>query len=183
MTEEIFLFLDYETTGFKKSGSPKQEGQSRACQMAMLLTDKNGRSIAEHSCLIKPEGWKVSQFNIDSCGITQEDCENFGISSKALFSLFSRYAKIATTIIAHNEEFDSGFAHIEAAYAEMEMPITPWFCTMKSNMHITGGKWPKLEETLKHFCQRSLGDQAHNAMYDVQACRDIFFAMRKKEAA
>lgn len=53
-----------------------------------------------------------------------------------------------------------------------------WFCTMKTNTHITGGKWPKLEEALKHFCGRELGSFAHDAMYDVKACRDIFFAMK-----
>lgn len=165
---DIFLFLDYETTGFKKP--------ARACQMAMLLSDAKGRSIAEHSFLIKPEGWQVSQFNIDSCGITQEDCENYGISAKAAFCLFKKLAEMATYVVAHNSDFDKSFAHIEAEALGEIVPATPWFCTMKSNTHI-GGKWPKLEEALRHFCGRDLGSNAHNATYDVEACRDIFFAM------
>lgn len=141
MSEEAFLFIDWETTGFKKGGAIKQEGQARACQVGMILTDANGRIINSFSQLIKPEGWKVSQFNIDSCGITQEDCEKYGVSAKAVFSLFSRYAATATTIIAHNADFD------------------------------------------RDFCGRQLGNVAHNAMYDVEACKDIFFAARQKEAA
>lgn len=183
MTNETYLFIDYETTGFKKSGAPKQDGQSRACQVGMILTDATGKIINSFSQLMKPEGWKVSQFNIDMCGITQEDCENYGVSAKAVFTLFYRYASMATIIVAHNADFDKDFAKIEAAYAEMEMPSTPWYCTMKENIHISGGKWPKLNEALQHYCGRQLGNVAHNAMYDVEACKDIFFAARAKEAA
>lgn len=180
--EETFLFLDYETTGFKKSGIVKQEGQSRACQLGMILAYDSGRIINTFSCLIKPEGWKVSDFNIKSCGITQEECEKYGLSAKSVFSLFTRYASMATMIVAHNADFDKDFCLIEAAYVDMPMPETPWYCTMKNNVHISGGKWPKLNEALKHYCGRELGNVAHNAMYDVEACKDIFFSARKAAA-
>ena len=183
MQKETYLFVDTETTGFKKSGAIKQDGQARVCQVGMILTDATGKIINSFSQLIKPDGWKVSQFNIDSCGITQEDCEKYGVSAKSVFSLFGRYASMASVIVAHNADFDKDFCIIEAAYAEMPMPETSWYCTMKENTHISGGKWPKLSEALQHFCGRQLGNVAHNAMYDVEACKDIFFAARQKEAA
>lgn len=176
-----FLFIDWETTGFKKHGALKQEGQARGCQIGMILSDSNGKIINSFSQLIKPDGWEVSKFNIDSCGISQEACENYGLSAKSVFSVFLRYAAMATTIVAHNADFDKDFCNIEAEYAGMPMPNTPWLCTMKSNVHISGGKYPKLNEALQHFCGRQLGNVAHNAMYDVEACKDIFFAMPRKE--
>lgn len=183
MSNETFLFIDWETTAFKKSGALKQEGQARGCQVGMLLTDATGRILNSFSQLIKPDGWKVSQFNIDTCGITQEDCEKYGLPAKSVFTVFTRYAAMATMIVAHNAEFDKAFAEIEAAYAEMPMPETEWHCTMKTNTHIAGGKWPKLNATLEHYCGRQLGNVAHNAMFDVEACKDVFFAKREKEAA
>lgn len=182
--EENFLFIDWETTGFKKAGQLKQDGQARGCQVGMLLTDATGKVINSFSQLIKPDGWQVSQFNIDKCGITQEACEKFGFPAKAVFNVFVRYASMASMIVAHNAEFDRNFCMIEAAYTEQLIPTTPWHCTMKENTHITpDGKWPKLDFTLKHFCGRELGNVAHNAMFDVEACKDIFFATRQLKAA
>jgi len=182
---EIFLFGDTETTGFKKNGNLIQEGQGRVCQLALLLTDDQGRSLAEFCSYIKPDGWVIGEGAQKVHGITMEQCEKFGLSMNAVFMLYKRLADMATQIIAHNSDFDKGMMQIEEAYfnqarKEMEFVVvnTPWFCTMKPNTHITGGKWPKLNEALKHFCQRDLGDMAHDAMHDVKACRDIFFAMR-----
>lgn len=65
----------------------------------------------------------------------------------------------------------------------------PWLCTMKPNTEIvkapkkngsSGYKWPSLEEALQFYCKRSVGEFAHDAMYDVKACRDIFFAQAKR---
>ncbi len=181
MTEETFLCLDWETTGFKKSGPLVQAGQGRGCQIGMILCDATGKIINSFSQLVKPDGWTVSQFNIDSCGITQEACEKYGMPAKGVFAMFCQYASMATVIVAHNSDFDREFCEIEAAYAGMPMPDTQWFCTMKPNTHISpGGKWPKLTATLLHYCGRELGNVAHNAMYDVEACKDIFFAMKAK---
>lgn len=187
---ETFMFLDTETTGFKKQGNMVQEGQARVCQLAFLLTDSVGRSLSEFSTLIKPDGWKVSQFNIDSCGITQEDCEKYGLAQKSVIALFARMASMATLLVAHNEEFDRNMMNVEQAYYNETQPDgkyisvdNPWFCTMKTNTHISGGKWPKLEEALTHFTGRTLEGFAHDAMYDVRACRDIFFAARARAAA
>lgn len=188
MSEEIFGFIDTETTGFKKQGNMVQEGQGRVCQIAFLLTDSTGKSLAEVSTLIKPDGWKIGEGAQKVHGFTDEQCEKYGLHAKSVFALFARLASMATLLVAHNEEFDRNMMNVEQAYynetVKDEKYISvdnPWFCTMKTNTHITGGKWPKLEEALQHFCGRSLGDTAHDAMYDVKACRDIFFAMRKQK--
>lgn len=188
--EEFFLFIDTETTGFKKNGALVQEGQGRVCQVAMLLTDSIGKSISETSLLIRPDGWKIGEGARKVHGFTDEQCEKFGIAADTLCGLFMHMAARATLIIAHNEEFDRGMMDVEMAYHQARgFPPSPaqppkWYCTMKTNTHITpGGKWPKLEEALQYYCGRGLGETAHNAMYDVQACRDIFFAARRKQQA
>jgi len=183
-----YLFIDTETTGFPKKHSIICEGQARVCQLAMFLTDENGKVLTQFSSLIKPDNWQVSKYNIDTCGITQENCENFGIHFVQAFGIFLSMAKKASLIVAHNEEFDRGMMNIEGHYSTHREgkgvvfipPETPWHCTMKTNKHIMpGGKWPRLEEALHHYCGRSLGDKAHNAIYDAEACKDIFFATRK----
>lgn len=191
MTEELFLFNDTETTGFpKKSGGVIQPGQARVCQIALLLTDGTGRSLCEFSSLIKPEGWEVSEGAAAVHGFSTAQCDLYGLSQNGVMQLYRSLASMAGVIVAHNSDFDKQMMGIEEAYynsgrpPEKHMTVkNEWFCTMKPNTHVTGGKWPKLNEALKHFTGRDLGDFAHDAMYDVKACRDIFFAMRQKKAA
>lgn len=189
-----YLFIDTETTSFpKKYGDIKQDGQARVTQIAMLLTDGNGRSMAEYSTLIKPDGWVINEEAAKVTGFSNELCELWGVSCKAAFNFYLRMAGIATKIIAHNIEFDRKMMQIEAAYCEQAFPQNDWFCTMHSTAPLVNipptekmiaagfnkPKDPKLEESLQFMCGRSLGDTAHDAMYDVKACRDIYFELLK----
>lgn len=186
----IILFRDTETTGFKKSGALIQEGQARICQIAMILADHTGKPLMKFSSLIKPEGWQVSQFNIDSCGITQDDCENYGLPIASVIALYRKLAAMATLLVAHNDDFDNGIIEIEEAHDNAKTGQNifvdrPRFCTMKTNSHISGnGKWPKLPVALKHYTGRDLSEaDAHDAMNDTQACMDVYFAMQRRKNA
>lgn len=186
---DIYLFNDTETTGFAKQGEYIQEGQGRVCQIALLLTDAAGKSLAKFSTLIKPDGWIIGEGAQKVHGITMEECERFGVPAKTAFAMYNNFCSKATLRVAHNDEFDNKMMKIEQAYynaslqANVDIKLKS-FCTMKSNTHITpGGKWPKLEFTLQHYTGRSLCDTAHDAMFDAEACRDIYFAMQMKKAA
>lgn len=194
MTEEFFLFIDTETTGFHKGGDLIQQGQARVCQLAMLLTDASGKSLHEFSSLIKPDNWTIGKGAQEAHGFTDHDCERFGISGKGATVLYQRIASISTLIIAHNIGFDRKLMEIEEAYTGLPPLTRPWYCTQDASTPIVNlpptekmvaagrnhAKTCGLEEALEFFCGRTLGETAHNAMYDVQACRDIFFAIRKR---
>lgn len=179
---DLSLVLDTETTGFKKKGALIQDGQGRICQIALIACDRSGRTVNKFSTLIKPDGWKVSQYNIDNCGITQDDCEKYGMTIAGALYVMSKFVEMSNLLIAHNSEFDQGMIDIELAYhnssnARQMNFNKPWHCTMKTNTHISGGKWPKLNEALKHYCARELTEgEAHDALFDAQACKEIYFA-------
>ncbi len=190
------IFLDTETTGFSKNGFPKQPDQARVCQIAMLLTDAEGKSLGEFSALIKPEGWQIQESAAAVHGFTNEQCEQYGVSAKAIYNLYLKWAEMATKIIAHNVKFDQRMMEIEAAYNDMPQSNKQWYCTMEASAPIVNipstakmlaagfnkPKSPKLEEALQFLCGRGLGDTAHDAMYDVKACRDIYFELKKRNA-
>lgn len=175
---ENLLFLDTETTGFKKGGELIQDGQGRVCQIAMILADRNGKTLAEFQSLIKPYMWDVGDATHNYYGLSYEDCEKYGVTQIAFMRIFRELSSSCSEIVAHNAKFDKGMMDVETAYREVEPISTPWNCTMITNKHITdNGKWPKLDFTLKHYTGKDLVG-AHDAMADTRACRDIYFAMR-----
>lgn len=188
------IFLDCETTGFSKPGLARQQDQARVCQIAILMTDDDGNSLAEFSCLIKPDNWQIQEKAAAVHGFTNEKCEKYGVSARGAYTFFYTLSKVATKIIAHNVKFDSRMMEIEAAYCDMPHTNKQWYCTMESSAPIVNipstakmiaagfnkPKPPKLEEALQFFCGRGLGDTAHDAMYDVKACRDIYFELKKR---
>ena len=193
----MYLFLDYETTGFpKKMGPAKQDKQARACQLAMLLTDEHGKSMAEFSCMIQlPEGIVIDPGAAAAHGFTTELCDQYGVGPGTAYGFFCAMASRAQMVIAFNSEFDKKMAEIEAAYAEKPFPKTPWHCAMieatpvcnlppTDKMKAAGfikNKPPKLEEALNIICGESLGDTAHDALWDCRALKKIFFKMREQK--
>lgn len=175
-----FLAIDTETTSFTRKGDHKQENQGRAVQIGMIYFDGTGQTLSALHFLVRPSGWKISEGAQKVHGITEEECEEFGIQQKTAVNLFRFYAKRSNMVIAHNTPFDQRIMEIEEAYYDDQPNLvgTPWYCTMQNNTKITpDGKWPKLELCLQHYCGRGLGNKAHNAMHDVEACRDIFLTM------
>ena len=81
---------------------------------------------------------------------------------------------------------DRGMMNVEEAYFNQEGNYEgsgeeSWLCTMDTNKHLQGGK--SLENCLQHYCGRSVGKDAHDAMVATQACMDVFFAMQERRAA
>lgn len=117
--DDVFLFYDTETTGFpKKSGGIVQAGQARVCQLAVLLTDYQGKSLAEFSGLIKPDGWVIDAGAGKVHGFTNELCEKHGMNFRAVVNLFNFMVDKCTLMVAHNSDFDKQMMEIEIAYAE-----------------------------------------------------------------
>lgn len=175
-----YLFVDTETTGFFKKGACIQDGQARVCQLAFIYTDEDGKTLAEFSAMIQPDGWTIKEDAQKIHGKTDELCKAHGLPISLVMQVFKIFEANANLVVAHNEELDRTMLTIEEAYlkgAELEHEVTPWHCTMKENMHHFG-KWPKLAQALEFFTGRILGADAHDAMHDVRACRDIFFAAK-----
>jgi len=195
--EDTYLFIDTETTGFKKSGPLIQEGQARVCQVAMILTDSQGKSLTEFCTLIKPDGWQIHEGAFNIHGISNDDCEKYGIEQPYFTGMFLKLETMAGIVVAHNSVFDKAMINIEIAYhvgsgnRYKYITNTPWHCTQKTSTDIccvpptekmiaagrTHYKTPSLAEAYLHFTGRKI-EGAHDAMADTRACRDIFFAMR-----
>jgi len=177
------LIFDTETTGLINYKAPRiHPSQPRCVQLGAILSDDNGRVLAELNVIIKPDGWTVPKEASDVHGITTEMCEKYGVPIVHALSLFNRLVGIADTLVAHNFDYDNQV--LENEFARIGKPNNfvgkPSFCTMKASTNICaikgprGNKWPKLQETHKFFFNEEF-EGAHDAMADVRACKRVFF--------
>ncbi len=93
-------------------------------------------------------------------------------------------------LVAHNINFDMGIIKDAWPFAYRLMEGKEQYCTMRKahsivslvGTHAGRTKFPKLIEAYRHFYGKDF-DNAHDAMADIRACRDVYFALYEERAA
>lgn len=202
------LFYDTETTGLPDFKAPSEAPhQPHIVQLAALLVDPESRkTIASMDVIVQPDGWTIPDDVAAVHGITTEYAEAVGIPEKLAVDLFMElwYRRPR---VAHNEQFDARIVRIaikrlidsqgevlplsdvwKEGSAECTARMSTPICALPptERMRAAGRfhhKTPNLGEAYRHFTGREL-ENAHSAMADVLACRDVYFAIQDmKEAA
>lgn len=192
------LFFDTETTGLIHRGRPLDDReQPRVVQMAMILTDNKGRIIRQFSVVYNPALDDEGIFQIDPRaekvhGISTAFAAMHGRHQKHVSNDFLTLARSAEWIIAHNVSFDMDIINMAALRSGVRLPDMKRLCTMKLAKDImklpptekmkqhgyTSYKNPSLSEAYLHYTGSSLTD-AHDALVDASACREIFLKMEE----
>jgi DNA polymerase-3 subunit epsilon len=200
----MYLFIDTETTGKVDFKRPASDWcQPDILELSAALFDADKRLVQCFSTLVRcphAGGWRIEPEAGAVHGITNEMCEQYGMLRFRCLGILNEMAIRARLVIAHNLKFDLAVintAALRAAtdplvdYFDLDPNLTegPFYCTMGRATDIcripfpNGGndyKWPKLEEAYEFFTGCELG-VAHRGLYDVLACADIFFELRKDE--
>lgn len=178
----IALFFDTETTGFKSSSFTPE-----IVQIGALLQDtETKRVLAELNVIVlaqEPIPERVSEIH----GINDELNGLFGIDSKVAEGMFTLMVQMADILVAHNIAFDVEIIREPWPAAFRALSEKLLYCTMLSSKPVlgipakSGGlKNPKLAEAYRHFFEVDF-ENAHDAMADVRACRDVYFALMGSE--
>lgn len=206
------IFYDTETQGLPDFKAPSEaEHQPHIVQLAAALVDLYGRQITESmDVIVRPDGWVISAEVSAIHGITHEMAMDVGIPEKDAVEQFLALMRDTDANamcppfrqrIAHNEQFDARIIRIALMryFGEElanEFRAAPASCTMRAATQIVKApptekmravgrhhfKNPNLGECVRHFFDRELKG-AHNAMVDVQACIDVYFAIQDHQAA
>lgn len=178
------LFFDTETTGFKSATySP------RIVQLAAILQDiETKRILQEVNVMIKTEGINIPAEVVKVHGITNDLADTYGIDDLAADYIFLDMVLNADVLVAHNIKFDVEMVDLNLPHTAAVMSRKQLYCTMINSKEIvgplpTGGhmgkkKYPKLSEAYMFFFGKPF-DNAHDAMADVRACRDVYFELQK----
>lgn len=194
----MILFFDTETTGFYDNRlPPNHDAQPHLVQLAMLLTEDDGKPVSSVSLIIDcphPIPEKASAVH----GITNEIAGARGVDLQMAIGLFRHFYRLAGTLVCHNVSFDVPVMEsvISRFNGESVTLRKPTFCTMEAATPVVNlpptermlaagfnkPKPPKLEECIRHFFDEAL-DGAHDAMIDVAACRRVFLHLKTLETA
>lgn len=191
------LFFDTETTGLPDFKAPSESAhQPHIVQLAALLVDMDTReTIQSMDVIIRPDGWTIPDEVAAVHGITTQHALDVGIPESLAVSMFMElWAGRAR--VAHNEQFDARIVRIALMRFHSEDAADIWKsgpteCTARlatpicalpptEKMKAVGRfhhKTPNLGEAYRHFTGKEL-ENAHSAMADVLACRDVFFAIK-----
>ena len=185
----MYVFFDTETSGLPRVWSaPASDINNwpRLVQVAWVCCDADGQPTESHEYLIKPQGFKISKQAAELHGITTERALREGVELAPVLAELSDAVRSASTVVAHNLDFDLKVVQAEWIRADMKNAFArkQQCCTMKASTDYCripgkyGYKWPKLEELHSKLLGRGF-DGAHGAMADTQACMRCFFRLRE----
>jgi DNA polymerase III subunit epsilon len=187
----MYLFFDTETTGLPKNyQAPLDDflNWPRIVQIAWSLYDKDNNHWESQNYIIKPVGFVIPEEATKIHRISQERALKEGVILRDALEHFIRDVKSASYLIAHNIDFDEKIVGAELLREKLTNPVdeVQKICTMKSSTahcRIPNGrgsyKWPNLTELYKCLFQTDFPD-AHDAAFDVKACAECFFELKKR---
>ena len=200
--ESHVVFYDTETTGLplwkERSEDPRQP---HIVSLAAILVDlKTRETVASMDVIVKPEGWTSDAQALATHGISHELAMDVGIPEMFAVQMLMMLWK-GRVRIGHNEPFDARIVrYAQKRYVRMfsETQCEAWkggrkLCTQTLSTPIvkaapsekmlakgmTWSKSAKLEEAYEYFFGKPM-EGAHNALRDVLACRDVFFAIQDR---
>ena len=203
----LAIFYDSETTGLPDFKAPSEAPhQPHIVQLAALLVDLDTRqTISSMDVIIRPNGWTIPADVATVHGITTEHAEAGGIEEKTALDMFmALWAGPGRLRIAHNEPFDARIIRIalkrffdtpdevlpmskewKEGRADCTAKLATPICQIPQTEKMIRAVFNKfktanLAEAYRHFTGMEL-ENAHNAMVDVMACRDVYFAIKDME--
>ncbi|MFA7087761.1 MAG: 3'-5' exonuclease [Patescibacteria group bacterium] len=187
----MYLFFDTETTGLPKNyQAPLDDflNWPRIVQIAWSMYDAEGNHWGSRSYIIKPEGFIIPPESAKIHRISQERAMKEGVNLRKALEEFSSDVKSAACLVAHNIDFDEKIVGSELLREKMDNYLSgaEKICTMRSSVNFVkipngrgGYKWPNLTELYSFLFKTGFSD-AHDAVFDVNACAQCFFELKRR---
>lgn len=186
---DYLLFIDTETSGLPKKWNKPYDTPNNwpyVLQVAWLVYESNGTLVKEEDFFIQDDSIDIEPSAQKIHGITKEFLKQKGIDKQqVLSSLAKDIDQYCPLIVGHFLELD--FHVLNAEYFRIKMPSPlmdkKHFCTMLNTKHLVrnpAANYLRLDDLYTLLFHGSL-QQHHNALADVKATADCFFAMLQKD--
>ena len=187
----MYLVFDTETTGLPKNyQAPLDDflNWPRIVQIAWSIYDSTGQPWESANYIIRPEGFVISDEVAKIHRITQARALKEGKPLREALGAFLKDVASVNFLVAHNIDFDEKIVGAELAREKMPNPFASAkkIDTMKQSvdfMKIDNGrggyKWPNLTELYFRLFNNGF-PEAHDAVFDVKACADCLFELKRR---
>jgi DNA polymerase-3 subunit epsilon len=178
----IALFFDTETTGFKSSTFTPE-----IVQIGAVVQDtETKRILAELNFIITAKN-PIPKTVSDIHGITDDISSLYGVDTRAASLMFGLMVQMSDVVVAHNISFDLGIIKDAWPVASAFLETKEQYCTMRNcsrfddipRRHAGKKQFTKLADAYRYFYDKDF-ENAHDAMADVRACRDVYFALMER---
>lgn len=185
-----FLVFDTETTGlpnvYNVRATPNTLDNWMYCRLIQVAwrvytyEDNQFNLVSSQSHLIRPDGFQIPEAATRIHGVTTAHAINNGVAIQTAIASLMADIELhnVDTLVAHNISFDDNVVLSEMH--RLGLDTSKWeeldqYCTMRSNKHLFGGRWPKLNMLYnKLIGPISNSTQLHSADYDCQLCSEIY---------
>lgn len=204
----LILAYDTETSGLPLFNEPSEDPrQPHIVQLGALLVDLDSRkTLATLDVIVKPDGWTIPEEVAAVHGITTEMAHDLGVPESVAVQMLLELWAGNRMRLGHNESFDARIVriamkrHIDPQDPDLAVPASDeWKAGKATCTQLLSTPIMKLPPTEKmkaarrfHHKSANLGEAyqfftgkplqgAHSAIVDVQACLDVFFAIKDRE--
>jgi len=186
----MYIFFDTETTGLPKNWKAPVEDLNnwpRLVQLAWIIYDDNKTFVSSEEHIVYPSGFQIPEAASNIHGITTHKAILEGKNLDFVLDRFYTDLKNCSHIIAHNLNYDINIMGAELLRNNKQniLPRKKGICTMLSSVDFCalpgkyGYKWPSLSELHIKLFNKDF-ENAHDAMSDISATADCFFALEEK---
>lgn len=105
----MYLIFDTETTGIPRNKTAPLsdlENWPRLVQIAWQLHNVKGKLLAQHSCIVKPDGFDIPFKAEQIHGISTQRALEEGRALHEVLSVFAQDLEKTKQLVGHNIEFD-----------------------------------------------------------------------------
>ena len=200
------LFYDTETSGLPLFSEPSEDPrQPHIVQLAALLVnDDTGDTISSIDIVCRSQGLVIPDDVAKIHGITTEYAMDVGISEQSAVEMLIDMWRNRPRI-GHNEQFDARIIRIalkrfsdkdrpfdkndisdvwKASPAECTARLSTPICKLPPTEKMVAAKrlhhkTPTMTEAYECIIGKKM-ENAHSAMADVLACKDVYYAIKKE---
>ena len=190
----MYLIFDTETTGIphnKTAPITDLDNWPRLIQLAWQLHDAQGRLMAHHNYIVKPDGFDIPYKAEQVHGVSTKRALEEGHDLIHVLGLFIQDLTKTNRLVGHNIEFDINIIGAEFIRKQLAPEqflniekldtgiASTEFCNLSGGI---GGrlKMPRLLELHQKLFNKGFGD-AHDAAYDVAATARCYFGLIKNK--
>lgn len=176
----MYLFLDTETNHCYLNTKKDLSYRPYIAQISMMYTTEDELVVGEYHSYVWRSDWHMSEKATEFTGITDEDCDKYGLPLEISLLVFSKMIKMCKYLVCYNINFDLNvlkFSYDRIGKLDVFPNNFKNICLMKNTKtYLKRKRNTNLTEAYETICKKSF--DPHKSKNDTIAAKELFFEMK-----